>query len=118
MSARFAQIVGALDAAERHELAAALAAASSRARLAERNAAIRTALAGYQGTATRRAKTLALELRRYVDTVWPRESHFDELPEPSSDRRRLLHKIAKSNGGKSLCWRQILTVSEVCSSAV
>jgi hypothetical protein len=118
MSTRFALLVSKLAPADRAELMAALESASSRARLAERNAAIRTALAGYQGTATRRAKTLALELMRYVDTAWSREAQFDELPSEVSDRRRLLHKIAKSNGGKSLCWRRILAVADVCNPAV
>jgi len=116
MSTRFAALIRALDPLERYELARELAAASSAAQRADRNAAIRTAIAGYQGTATRRAKTLALDLRRYVDTAWPRESRFEEPPGEASDRRRLLHKIAKANGGKSLCWRRISDVSDVCNS--
>jgi hypothetical protein len=76
-----------------------------------RRAAVRTALAQYQGALRRRAMTLEREYRRYLACGWPHEQDMESLPEPRSTERVLLHRLARCNGGRSLCWRRIFEIS-------
>ena len=67
--------------------------------LAERRrVAIRAALNLYEGPVSRRAKDLAASYRSYLASAWPREQALDELPDPRSTERTLLHRLARLNG--------------------
>src|ERR1700682_5617712 len=75
--------------------------------LAERRrVAIRAALNLYEGPVSRRAKDLAASYRSYLASAWPREQALDAVPDPRSTGRTLLHRLARLNGGASLCWCQ------------
>jgi hypothetical protein len=80
-------------------------------RLDERNAALRAAqhLFG-DGAPYRAAKELHRDLRDYLARCWPRERHLDELPAGAAARRVALHRIARLNSGRDLCWHRIYDI--------
>jgi hypothetical protein len=80
-------------------------------RLDERNAALRAAqhLFG-DGAPYRAAKELHRDLRDYLARCWPRERHLNELPAGAAERRVALHRIARLNGGRDLCWHRIYDI--------
>ena len=80
-------------------------------RLDERNAVLRAAqhLFG-DGAPYRAAKELHRDLRDYLARCWPRERHLDELPAGAAARRVALHRIARLNGGRDLCWHRIYDI--------
>ncbi len=82
-------------------------------RLAERDDAIRNALATHYGAMSRRAaaETLARDLARYVSGGWLRERELSELPAGASELRRALHQLAKLNDGASIRWRRIFDIA-------
>jgi hypothetical protein len=77
-----------------------------------RDAAIKEALACYVGAPSKCAKDLATDLARYIAAGWTRERDLAELPEPASELRRTLHRIARHSDGHAICWRQILSIAE------
>jgi hypothetical protein len=101
---------------ERRELAASFGrwlGIGAGARLRQRDAAIRSALALYAGIApTASAKILSRDLSRYLDASGRREIDLVELPATVSELRKALHRIVRTNGNRSLGWRQILSVGE------
>jgi hypothetical protein len=76
-----------------------------------RAVAVRQALAIYRGATSRRAKQLADRYRSYLASGWLRERGMEMLPEPRSTERVLLHRLARLNAGRSLCWRQIIRIA-------
>lgn len=123
----FFEILAALPSAFRRPLLEKIAAASpeivaairpaplSRAeRLAERDAAIRRALAEHYSALppTPAAKALAADLGRYISGPWLRERDLLELPEGVSAHRVSLHRIARLNESRGLAYRQVLNVRD------
>jgi hypothetical protein len=99
-AARLAAILAALPAEDAAFLAAQLAPPWQRraARLAERDAAVREALAAHAGLPSRRAaEALAAELRRAAAT-----------PHARGERAELLRQIVDLSGGNALGWRRII----------
>jgi hypothetical protein len=83
-------------------------------RLAQRNAAIRAALPLFgDGTPFRAAKDLQRDLRDYLARCWPRERQAETLPTGTGERRAALHRIARLNGGRDLCWRRIYDILSI-----
>ncbi len=103
-------MVDRLSAAERHELEAALAGASARSRLDDRDDSIRALLRFFPGRRSPAAKSLAKEWQRYLLNGFPHEKHLDVLA-VASEKRRALHRLAKTIGGdRALAWRQLLKI--------
>jgi hypothetical protein len=82
-----------------------------------RRVAVRTALAQYQGSPSRRAKELGRRYRAYLASGWRHERDLETLPEPRSTERVLLHRLGRLNGGRSLCWRQLFDIATGVSPA-
>jgi hypothetical protein len=102
---RLAAILAALPAEDAAFIAAQLAPPWQRraARLAERDAAVREALAVHSGLPPRpAAEALAAELRRGA-----------ACPHAHGDRAELLRQIVALSGGKALGWRRILDIGVV-----
>jgi hypothetical protein len=79
----------------------------------QRDAAIRAAAALLRQPAiSATAKAIEAELRRYLTTVWPRESNLASPPTDASALRRELWRIAKLTDGEGLGWRRILDLIE------
>jgi hypothetical protein len=82
-------------------------------RLIMRDRAVKRALDCYAGLAlSRAAKQLEIDLRRYREIGWQRESALIELPAATSELRRAWHQILRLNGGRSLSWSQILRIQD------
>jgi hypothetical protein len=78
--------------------------------LAERRVVcVRTALAQYRGSQSARCKVLERRYRGYLASGWPRERDLEELPEPRSTERVLLHRLAKLGAPSS--WRQLFDIA-------
>jgi hypothetical protein len=78
---------------------------------ARRRVAVRQALNLYPGSRSRRAQELERQYRAYLAGAWLRERDMETLPEPHSAQRVLLHRLARLNGGASLCWRRIFDIA-------
>jgi hypothetical protein len=49
------------------------------------------------------------EFRDYLSRAWPRESDLEVLPQPRSQERACVHRLARMNDGeRPIGWRQIL----------
>ena len=84
-------------------------------RLNERNAAMHAAQHLFDdGAPYRAAKELHREPRDYLARCWPRERHLDELPVGVAERRMALHRIARLNSGRDLCWHRIYDILSDC----
>jgi hypothetical protein len=69
--------------------------------------AVRTALMNLcEGTVSHRAKQLEQKYRAYLRAGWKREKGLDQLPDPRSVERTLLHRLAKLGCASS--WSQLL----------
>jgi hypothetical protein len=79
---------------------------------ARRTIAVRQAAAVYDGSPTGRAKKLEQKYRAYLTNGWLRERDLELLSHPRSVERAALHRLAKYNHGRSLCWRHILRIIE------
>lgn len=83
----------------------------ARARLDERDAAIRAARSLWPATSdTAAARAIAAALSDYLGRGWSRERNLAELPEHAGPRRRALHRLARANDGRTLGYRQMLNV--------
>lgn len=82
-------------------------------RLAQRDDAIRQALASLYPDAlpSAAAEALAHDWGHYLSTGWARECDLLSLPEGASLRRRTLHKLARLNRGRALTWRQVWNIA-------
>jgi hypothetical protein len=76
-----------------------------------RAVAVRTALNLYQGAPSNRAKRLENDYRNYLASGWLRERDLGTLPEPRLIKHLLLHRIARVNDGRALCWRRIFDIA-------
>jgi hypothetical protein len=76
-----------------------------------RAVAVRQALNLYSGARSNRAKQLAARYQTYLASSWRRERDLETLPEPRSTERVLLHRLARTNAGRSLRWRQLLRIA-------
>jgi hypothetical protein len=76
-----------------------------------RRVAIRQALAQYSGARYNRAKQLESRYRAYLAGAWLRERNLVDLPDPRSSEKVCLHRLARCNAGRSLCWRQLLRIA-------
>jgi hypothetical protein len=102
---RLAAILATLPPADVAFLQAQFAAPWERraARLAERDAAVRQAIAAHAALAPRpAAEALATELRRITAT-----------PHSQGSRTELLRRIVELSGNKPLAWRRILDIGTV-----
>jgi hypothetical protein len=105
---RIAEILRSLPAEDAAFLAAQLAQLAPpwqrrAARLAERDAAVREALATYAGLpSSPAAKALAAELRRVA-----------ACPHARGERMEQLRRIITLSGGKTLKWRRIFDIGAV-----
>jgi hypothetical protein len=80
--------------------------------LAERKrVVVLAALNLYEGSPYNRAKQLERNYATYLSNGWLREELLEELPDPRSTERALLHRLAKLSGGASLGWRQIVRIA-------
>lgn len=66
------------------------------------------------GSRSARARQLADRYAKYLAGAWPREQALEELPDPRSAGKVLLHRIARYNDGRPLCARQLL---RICADA-
>jgi hypothetical protein len=87
---------------------------SRKARLDARDDAIRDVLTAFYASMapTAAAKALARDLDHYLSTRWRHESELAELSEGASANRVALHRIARLAEGRSLAWRQIVSISD------
>jgi hypothetical protein len=76
-----------------------------------RRVAVRQCLALYSGARSTRAKMLERRYRGYLAAGWLRERDLETLPEPRSTERLLLHRLARVNEGRALCWRHIIRIA-------
>jgi hypothetical protein len=76
-----------------------------------RAVAVRQCLALYNGAQSARAKILERKLKNYLSSGWLRERDMESLPHPRSPEKVLLHRLARVNDGKALCWRQFLRIA-------
>lgn len=82
-------------------------------RLADRDAAIRAALPLLgKAPGTPAAAELQRVLARYLDGPgWRLDRPLAALPDDAASLRRLLHRIARTNEGHGLGWRQVLRIA-------
>jgi hypothetical protein len=76
-----------------------------------RAVAVRAALNLYSGSRYNRAMELERRYRAYLASGWLRERDMETLPEPRSVERVLLHRLARLNEGRALCWRHIIRIA-------
>jgi hypothetical protein len=77
-----------------------------------RRVAVRAALNQYEGSPSGRAKQLAGRYQTYIaSSGWRLERDLESLPDGRSTKRKLLHRIARLNGGKPLHYRRLFDIA-------
>ena len=90
-----------------------LAAAIVRHRRAQRDDAVRHAVAQLlppDASRNAKAEMLAARYAAYLGTLWPRECGLAAPPADTSKSARLMWEIARLNEGRSLCARTIVSI--------
>jgi hypothetical protein len=76
-----------------------------------RRVAVRTALAMYEGSLSRRAKALEREYKNYLANGWRGEKETETLPERATTRHKLLFRLARL--GAPFSWRQLYDIAKL-----
>jgi hypothetical protein len=103
------------EAAELRARADAAEAEGRRLNAQERDGAIVDAFNLYCGSHYTRALDLASDLKAYAANGWQRECVLENLPVKAPSKRRALHRVLRSREGKTLGWRQIYKIAEICN---
>ncbi len=79
-------------------------------RHAERDDLLRRLAESLPGSTRAKAVALQAELRSYAATSWPRERFTERLPESSSPRRQLLHRLFRLDDNPPASLRRLIDI--------